>query len=98
MDVYKLVIAALLATGLTVILSSKSLVRMLIGAEVMFNGALLYLTYIASLVPVQGAVYSFFAIIIASSELLIAVSIVILYYRTHKTLEINVEQSEEEGR
>lgn len=81
---YNATISLLIGIGIMVILSTKSLIKMLIGAEIMFNGALLYLVLVGSLAPVQASTYSIFSIILASGELVLATSIVVLYYRLNK--------------
>jgi NADH-quinone oxidoreductase subunit K len=87
-EIYKITASLLLALGLGTVLSSRSLVKMLIGAEVMFNGSLLYLALIGTVYPYATAIFALLAILIASVELLLAVSIVILYYRTHREPEV----------
>lgn len=95
-EVYKIAASLLLGLGIGVILSSRSLIKMLLGVEVMFNGSLLYLTLIGTIYPYASAIFSLLAILIASAELLVAISIVILYYRRHRETLIKGELPEEE--
>jgi NADH-quinone oxidoreductase subunit K len=94
-EIYKITASLLLGLGIGVMLSSRSLIKMLLGIEVMFNGSLLYLTLIGTIYPYMAAVFSLLAILIASAELLVAVSIVILYYRRHGEITIKGELPEE---
>lgn len=94
-EIYKIAASLLLGLGVGILLSSRSLVKMLLGIEVMFNGSLLYLVLIGTVYPYASALFSLLAILIASAELLVAVSIVILYYRTHGELEVKGEIPEE---
>ncbi|MEM0021057.1 MAG: NADH-quinone oxidoreductase subunit K [Fervidicoccaceae archaeon] len=94
-ELYKIAASLLLALGLGVVFSSRSLVKMMLGIEVMFNGSLLYLILIGTIYPYASAIFSLLSILIASAELLIAVSIVILYFRTHGEAEARGEIPEE---
>lgn len=80
--VVEVTIAALLALGVVIILSTRSLLKMLLGIEVLFNAALLYLVLIGTLLPTLSSIYAIFAVALASAEVIVAVSIAVLYYRT----------------
>jgi len=79
--VVELAIAGLLALGVIVILSTRSLLKMLLGVEVLFNAALLYLVLVGTLLPMLSSIYAIFAVALASAEVIVAVSIAVLYYR-----------------
>lgn len=91
MDVFVLIvevtIAALASLGFLTIISSRNLLKMLIGVEVLFNAALLYLLLLGTVSPILASVYGFLLVVLATAEVIVAVSVGVLYYRTTRTVE-----------
>ncbi len=79
------VISGLLSIGFGIMLSTRSLVRMLIGVEVMFNASLLFLVYVGTISPTIMSSTAVFVVSMAAAEVLVTVSIIILYYRRWAT-------------
>ncbi len=92
------IVSALLSLGLITIISTRSLVKMLIGIEVLFNAALLFLILIGSIAPLMSSVYAILIITMAAAEILVAVSIIVLYYRKWGTTEAIGENVDVEER
>ncbi len=84
----EVIVAMLFSLGFVAIISSRSLLKMLLGVEVLFNAALLYLVLIGTLSPVISSVYAIVTVTLAAAEVIVAVSIAVLYYRLHEKVEI----------
>ncbi len=85
--IVEVTIAALASLGFLTIMSSRSLLKMLIGVELLFNAALLYLLLLGTVSPLLASIYGFIIVVLATAEVIVAVSIAVLYYRTHKSVE-----------
>lgn len=85
--IVEVTIAALAALGFLTIMGSRSLLKMLIGVEMLFNAALLYLLLIGTITPLLSSIYGFIIVVLATAEVIVAVSIGVLYYRMYKSVE-----------
>ncbi|RLG48063.1 MAG: NADH-quinone oxidoreductase subunit NuoK [Thermoproteota archaeon] len=82
---------AMFCIGLYGLLTRRSLIRMLLSAEVIFNGALLALLSTASLSPAfrpAGGALALLAISLAAAEIGVIVSVAILMFRLRKSLDV----------
>lgn len=82
---------AMFCIGLYGLLTRRSLIRMLLSAEVIFNAALLALLSTASISqtfrPVGGAL-ALLAISLAAAEVGVIVSVAILMFRLRRSLDV----------
>ncbi|ABL78484.1 NADH-quinone oxidoreductase subunit NuoK [Thermofilum pendens] len=81
--------AALFGIGALGAVVSRSVVKVMISLEIMFNGVLLALLTLASMGnPLVGYTLSLFAIALSSVEVGLLVSVFILLYRRTRSLDV----------
>ncbi|RLG48137.1 MAG: NADH-quinone oxidoreductase subunit K [Thermoproteota archaeon] len=76
----------LVALGVYGLLSTRSLIRMLLSVEVMFNGALLALLTLAG--GAEGAALALVAVSLAAAEVGVVVSLAVLLFRRRGVLDV----------
>jgi len=86
---------ALLAIGVYGATSTRSLLRMLLSIEVIFNGILLAIVAYMSSNPVLDTLTSIVIVSVVSGEVIIVVALIVAFYRISRTLESG--PLEEEG-
>jgi len=86
---YLILSAFLLCVGLTIVITKKNAIVILIGIELILNAANINLIAFSRYDPqlLQGQVFSLFVIVVAASEVAIAMAIVLRVYRYYKTSE-----------
>lgn len=89
-----LILAGLLfIIGLVIVITKKNAIMVLIGIELMLNGANLNLvTFSASDPNIGGQMFALFVILIAAAEAAVALAIILnvyKYYRTSNVDEVN---------
>ena len=83
------IVSILFAIGAYGAIVHKNVIRVLISLEVIFNSEILLLVYISSLInPLNGFALVLFTLILSASEVGIVVSIIVLYYKLYKSVEI----------
>lgn len=81
--------AVMFGIGVYGLASKRNMLRMLLSAEVMFNGALLALLTLSSTTEaVTGGVIALLAIGLAAAEVGVIVSIVILMFQVKRSIDI----------
>lgn len=86
---FLLVSAIMFGIGVYGLASKRNLLRMLLSAEVMFNGALLALLTISAITePTSGGVIALLAIGLAAAEVGVVVSVVILMFQVKRSIDI----------
>lgn len=95
---YLVISMILFFCGLTVMISRKSIVAILLGIELILNSAALnfvaYSRYVAN--NLDGHIFSLFIIVIAAAEAAVGLAIVIRFFQLKKTIHIE-EASELQG-
>ncbi len=86
---YLILSAFLLCVGLTIVITKKNAIVILIGIELILNAANINLIAFSRYDPqlLQGQVFSLFVIVVAASEVAIAMAIVLRVYHYYKTSE-----------
>ncbi len=90
-----LVSAILIAVGGYGMTASRSLLRQLISAEVIFNGILILLLVIMASTPVEASALALILVAVVSGEIIVAVAVVAGLYR--KVRSFSSAKLEEEG-
>jgi len=82
--------AVIFGIGIYGFITRRNMLKMLMSAEVMFNGALLALLALsrASMVPAKGGILALIAISLAASEIGVMVSLAILIFRIKRTIDV----------
>ena len=86
---YLLLSAFLLCTGITVVIIKRNAIVMLIGIELILNAANINLVAFSRYDPqlLQGQIFSLFVIVVAASEVAVAMAIILRVYHYYKTSE-----------
>jgi NADH:ubiquinone oxidoreductase subunit K len=86
-DLVLLLAAFLFCVGLATLITRRNLIMMLLGLELMLNGANLNLVAFGSLKTnsVDGEVFALFVILIAVCEAAVGIAIVLRVYHFYKT-------------
>lgn len=86
---YLLLSAFLLCTGITVVIIKKNAIVILIGIELILNAANINLVAFSRYDPqlLQGQIFSLFVIVVAASEVAVAMAIILRVYHYYKTSE-----------
>lgn len=92
---YLVVSAILLAFGLFTVVTRKNAVAILMGVELILNAAILNLIAFSRFVSdtAGGQVFGIFGIVLAASEAVVALAIVLQLYRAFRTVDVT-ESSE----
>ena len=87
--------AALFGIGLYVALSKRNAVGILMGVELVLNGANLnfiaFARYNATF-AVEGQIFALFTIVMAAAEAAIALAIVLNFYNNHVTVDVDTAE------
>jgi NADH:ubiquinone oxidoreductase subunit K len=89
---YLVVAAFLAACGLACLATKRNAVGALMGVELLLNGANLNLVAFGRYVPglaVEGPVFALFGIVLAAAEAAVALAIVLSFYNTHTTVDVD---------
>lgn len=93
---YMILAAALFALGLYTVLTRRNAVAALMGIELILNAANVnfaaFARYLFPAVDVRGHAMAIFVILLAASEAVIALAIVLALYRT--TESVNVDEAD----
>lgn len=86
---YLLLSAFLLCVGITIVIIKKNAIVILIGIELILNAANINLVAFSRYDPqlLQGQVFSLFVIVVAASEVAVAMAIILRVYHYYKTSE-----------
>lgn len=86
---YLLLSAFLLCSGITVVIIKKNAIVILIGIELILNAANINLVAFSRYDPqlLQGQIFSLFVIVVAASEVAVAMAIILRVYHYYKTSE-----------
>jgi NADH:ubiquinone oxidoreductase subunit K len=87
---YTLLLSALLfSIGLTLVITRKNLIIILIGTELIFNAANVNLVAFNQFDQqgLEGLVFSLFVIVVAAAEVSVALAIIITLYRQKKSID-----------
>jgi len=81
--------ATLFCIGLYMILAKRNAIQILIGIELMLNGAILNLVAFGKYDKVNngGQVFALFAIVLAAATTAVALAIILNVYRNYKTID-----------
>lgn len=88
-DIYLVLAAFLLATGIFGLIRRRTLIGMLIAGELIFSAASLNfmaLNHFAVSDPVVGQIFVLFIMGLAAAEVAIALSIIIAVYRNYRSI------------
>ena len=86
---FLIVSAALFCIGLYMIVSKRNAIQILIGIELMLNGAILNLVAFGKYDKINngGQVFALFAIVLAAATTAVALAIILNVYRQYKTID-----------
>ena len=86
---YLLLSAFLLCAGITIVIVKKNAIVILIGIELILNAANINLVAFSRYDPqlLQGQIFSLFVIVVAASEVAVAMAIILRVYHYYKTSE-----------
>lgn len=87
--------SVLLFVGVAGIVSSRSVIRILLSSELLYNAALLVLLALSTSTPVSTTVLSIMVITLATSEVAVLIAIAVLFYRLHRVMDVSVVASKE---
>lgn len=89
-----IVSAALFAIGLAAILSRTNIVGILMGIELILNASALNVVGFSYFhgQPIQGQILAIFIIVLAASEATIAFGILMNFYRSFNSVDINTAE------
>ncbi|MBT3982029.1 MAG: NADH-quinone oxidoreductase subunit NuoK [Bacteriovoracaceae bacterium] len=81
----------LFCTGITVMIARKSIVAILIGIELILNGAAINFVAYSKFVTqdLDGHIFPLFIIIVAAAEAAVGLAIVIRFYQIRETIHID---------
>ena len=88
---FLLVGAALFSIGLAVVLLKRHVIVVLMGIELMLNGANINLVAFSQYDPdrLQGQMLTLFVMVVAAAESVVALAIVLLVYRHFRTVHLD---------
>ena len=84
--------AFLFACGLLCITTKRNAIGILMGVELVLNGATVNLVAYAHFNPaftVEGQVFALFVIVMAAAEAAVALAIVLNFYNNHMTVDVD---------
>lgn len=84
--------ALLFVCGVTCMATKRNAIGVLMGVELVLNGATLNLVAFAHFNPtfqVEGQIFSLFVIVMAAAEAAIALAIVLNFYNNHTTVDVD---------
>jgi NADH-quinone oxidoreductase subunit K len=89
---YLIVSALVLGAGLYTVVTRRNAVAILMGVELILNAAILNLVAFSRYVTgdIAGQIIGLFGIVLAASEAVVALAIVIQLYRTLRSIDTNV--------
>lgn len=78
----------LFCLGLTIVLTRRDLIFILLGIELMLNGANLnFIIFSSNDKEMQGQIFAVFVVVIAAAEIVIALALMINLYRHFKSTD-----------
>ncbi len=81
---------ALFVIGLVIVITKKNAIMVLIGIELMLNGANLNLIAFSTSDPaISGQMFALFVILIAAAEAAVALAIILHVYKYFRTSNVN---------
>ncbi|GAA4828020.1 NADH-quinone oxidoreductase subunit NuoK [Algivirga pacifica] len=89
---YFLVLGMLLfCVGIGIIVTKRNVIVVLMGIELLFNAANINLVAFNRLYPdkLDGQLFALFVIVVAASEAVVALSIIIQLFKRFETIELN---------
>lgn len=88
---FLIVSAALFCIGLYMVVSKNNAIQILIGIELMLNGAILNLVAFGKFDRFSngGQMFALFAIVLAAATTAVALAIILNVYRRYKTIDPN---------
>jgi NADH-quinone oxidoreductase subunit K len=91
-----LVLGALLfVCGVVCMASKRNAIGILMGVELVLNGANINFVAFASFNPsfqVEGQIFSLFVIVLAAAEAAVALAIVLNFYNNHMTVDVDTAE------
>ena len=92
---YLLLGALLFVCGAVCMATKRNAIGVLIGVELVLNGANINFVAFARYVPafaVEGQVFALFVIVMAAAEAAIALAIVLNFYNNHMTVDVDTAE------
>ncbi len=92
LDYFIMLSVMLFGVGVYGVLTRRSIIRMLMGVEIMMNAAninLIAFSIYSSPFNLSGQVLALFSIAIAAAEVAVGLAILILVYRNHSTIDVS---------
>jgi NADH:ubiquinone oxidoreductase subunit K len=89
---YLVLSAFLLACGVACVVARRNAIGVLMGVELILNAANLNLIAFARYNPafaVEGQVFTLFVIVLAAAEAAVALAIVLNFYNSHSTVDVD---------
>ena len=87
--------AALFCVGLYTMLTRRNAVSILMGVELVLNGANVNFVALAHFNPafnIEGQVFALFVIVMAAAEAAIALAIVLNFYNNHMSVDVDTAE------
>lgn len=93
--IYLTIGVILFVLGLVAVLTSKNLVKILMGVELILNAAgLNFITFSRfTTVNLDGQLAALFIIVIAASEAVVALAIILNFYRQLRSVDVDIADS-----
>jgi NADH:ubiquinone oxidoreductase subunit K len=92
---YLIVGAVLFVCGAVCMASKRNAIGVLIGVELVLNGANINLVAFAHFNPafeIEGMIFALFVIVLAAGEAAIALAIVLNFYNNHMTVDVDTAE------
>src|SRR5207237_10720952 len=95
LNAYLLIAAVLFVCGAVCMATKRNAIGVLIGVELVLNGANINLVSFARFNPafeIEGMIFSLFVIVLAAGEAAVALAIVLNFYNTHMTVDVDTAE------
>src|SRR5438093_3884638 len=95
LDNYLILGALLFVCGVVCMASKRNAIGVLIGVELVLNGANVNFVAFAHFNPtfeIEGMVFALFVIVLAAAEAAIALAIVLNFYNNHMTVDVDTAE------
>ena len=86
---YYIISAILFTLGIAIVITRKNAVLILMGVELMLNAANINFVATSQQVGLPGQVFALFVIVIAASEVAVALAIILQVYKHFKTIDLD---------
>lgn len=92
---YLLIGAVLFVCGVVCMATKRNAIGVLMGVELVLNGANINFVAFASYIPgfdAEGKIFALFVIVLAAAEAAVALAIVLNFYNNHMTVDVDTAE------